>query len=127
MVGSMLISGRNSGQVRLVSNGPDSFQAVATKVGTRIEHVIQDVQAKLAEIKASPSPIQAEIEFLTHWLMVAEKSLKSSVDDLVKKEVEGKEDLKKDEVKTEPQAPITGAVPQPQGQADPKVTPIKPN
>jgi hypothetical protein len=85
MIGNMLISGRNSGQVRLAIHGPGNFQAITTNVGVTLENIIRDAELKLAELKASPSPIETEIKFVEHWLLMAQESLKSVVEEAVEK------------------------------------------
>jgi len=70
MLGSMLISGKRTGQVRLdLSN--TLAAGVPTNPGATFEDVLFDAQQKLDEIKASPSPIAAEINFLTEFLKTA--------------------------------------------------------
>lgn len=67
MLGSMLISGRRTGQCRL-DLGDGTIKATPTNANFTLNDVLFDVQQKLDEIKANPSPVEIEIKFLEDFL-----------------------------------------------------------
>ena len=70
MTGSILISGRRSGQVRLDLKGPGNVDFAATSLVT-FRDVMADARDKLGSIIASPSPVESEENFLKDWMMNA--------------------------------------------------------